>query len=261
MWCVQLNTDKSVFMDLVTLLKYFPTLDLMYEENFIESSQTCDALVDKLSVVDSILTEEDTRKKYSVADLDLRVPPSWTQGRQWSQLGPETSMLLLSVRNKVAEKLHWMPNYALVNVYRDGEDEITWHADIAEGVVPNSSIASVSVGSERKFQFRPYVPGFRGRTESWPVISIVMQNGSLLVMGPQTNEFWCHSLPKDSCSKTTRVNITLRCLNNYSGSEIPTAEFPYNASTRNYQRLEEKFKSYQSGKHPIFDHHLFKELQ
>ena len=122
------------------------------------------------------------------------------------------SEVLLQLRSAVArvvEQPREEPTYALVNIYRDGSDSIGWHADDANGVLPDSSIASISLGASRRFAFRPYVPGVRGRTEAWPQVSVLLESGSLLLMGPQTNEWWCHSLAPDPSISTVRA---LSCL-------------------------------------------------
>jgi len=252
-WEILEKDGSTTKTDLSTVLSIFPTLDLQYQPNFMEEQDIKPLMNLLLSVENKTLTEGDTREKFAFSDFTIC--PSWTSGRPWDTLG-EGSQLLLSLRNKVIQnqKNQFQPNYALVNIYRNGKDEITWHADNIEGVVPLSPIISLSLGAERHFEFRPYVPGNRGRTESWPVLSTLLQNGSALTMGPLTNEFWCHRLPPDIYSYETRINVTFRCLHPFHGDWVLPED---GIGTANYHRLEKKHRSFPNGEHPVFDYVVF----
>lgn len=253
-WSVCLSADRApIHMDLPELLSIFPTLDLTYDEAFIPPN-TQETLWKSLSTVPGKCTEGDTRIKYACSDC--HVTPNWTHPRPFSELRSHVASALRGVQKQVTERLGKSPNYALVNVYRDGHDEILWHADDMEGVTPGSSVASVSVGAERLFQFRPYLPGYRGRTESWPIISTRPKSGSLLVMGQQTNEYWCHSVPTEPSETLTRVNITFRYLEEWKGSEDPV-ESP---GTANYRRLETIHRKFEKTNHPVFSVPKFQQL-
>ena len=45
-------------------------------------------------------------------------------------------------------------NSCLLNLYHDGNEGIGWHSDDEKSIGDNSSIASVSIGAERKFSFK-----------------------------------------------------------------------------------------------------------
>ena len=255
---VQLSKDGPlVAMSLDSLLFYFPTIQLKYDENFL-SKKTSNKLLNSLIALkekNGILTTEDTRVKYAICNFNVSL--SWVQGKPWDTFGdPEETSLLKGLRDSINKRLNWEPNYALVNIYRDGKDEIMWHADNSEGVIPNSSIASVTVGAERTFLIRPYFPGNRGTTDCYPLISIKIKNSSLLVMGQETNEYWCHSLEKENINKA-RVNITLRCLEEEKDLNKTLTE---RSGTQNYKRLEDKYYSYNSKNHPLFDNENLKQL-
>ena len=51
-------------------------------------------------------------------------------------------------------------NSVLLNLYRDGRDSVSWHADNEPGLGRNPIIASISLGATRRFQMR-----HRQRTE------------------------------------------------------------------------------------------------
>ena len=153
-----------------------------------------------------------------------------------------------------------------MNIYQDGRDSIAWHADDANGVVEGSSVASISLGAERRFYFRPYIPGVRARTEAWPEVSINLGSGSLLVMGPNTNEFWCHALKADESCLSPRVNLTFRSLlprdalpNEEESVANSSAKLQkiHDSSGSNYERLAKKHRCLAPGQHPVYDHGAF----
>ena len=232
------------------------------------------------------VTSSDTREKFAVADF--AVTQGWTAGLPWAALAADpdpaisdAGRALLAAREQVKQHAEALPhtagnifdpNYALVNIYRDGRDCILWHADNAHGVVQGSSIGSISLGARRRFVLRPYVPGVRGRTEAWPEVSVLLDPGALLLMGPLTNEFWCHCLPADD-SEGTRVKITFRCLLPREDAETDGATADAGAagspgslqtindsSGANYERLARKHAAFAPGQHPVFDHSSFCKL-
>jgi alkylated DNA repair dioxygenase AlkB len=89
----------------------------------------------------------------------------------------------------------------LLNLYESGEVGLGWHAD-KESLEEDSSIASVSLGAERRFDFR--------NIETKETISIVLEHGSLLVMQGLLQNFWKHQLPKSKRVHHPRINLTFR---------------------------------------------------
>eukprot|EP01124_Arcella_intermedia_P015069 TRINITY_DN215_c1_g1_i1.p1 TRINITY_DN215_c1_g1~~TRINITY_DN215_c1_g1_i1.p1 ORF type:complete len:262 (+),score=49.75 TRINITY_DN215_c1_g1_i1:347-1132(+) len=237
------------------LLAIFPTLDITYQPHFLSEDLSPPLHLLIASIKNRILTTGDTREKFAISE-DV-VSPSWTAGMSPEGLG-EHRDIFEKLREKIRDKCGRNPNYALFNIYRDGRDNITWHADNMEGVQEGSSIYSLSFGAERRFQYRPYVPGYRGRTESYPVLTTVIANNALLVMGPQTNEFWCHCVPVEEGMEKERVNITFRFLKKYEGAWVVPED---GIGTANYKRLELKFNSFKKGEHPIFDNPTFLKMQ
>lgn len=67
-------------------------------------------------------------------------------------------------------------------------------------------IASISLGAERKFVFK--------HKESKETISHILEQGSLLVMKGDTQQYWQHSLPKTKKIKEPRINLTFRTILN-----------------------------------------------
>ena len=95
-------------------------------------------------------------------------------------------------------------NSCLLNLYHDGNVGMTWHSDDEKSLGKNTVIASLSFGAERKFSFK------HKRTRQ--TISLLLENGSLLVMRGNTQSNWLHSLPLSSKINHPRINLTFRTI-------------------------------------------------
>ncbi len=92
---------------------------------------------------------------------------------------------------------------ALANLYRDGKDSVSWHADDEPELGPTPVIGSVSFGAPRTFQLRH-------RNDRELRRDITLLSGSLLVMAEDTQRNWVHRVPKTSRHVGPRVNVTFR---------------------------------------------------
>lgn len=125
----------------------------------------------------------------------------------WSgiRMTPEPwTALLLWVKGHVEEATGATYNSVLLNLYRDGRDCVSWHADAEPGLAPGSPIASVSLGAARDFQLRPAVGG--------PIVTLPLPPGSLLYMGGATQANWRHALPRRLRVGAGRINLTFRTM-------------------------------------------------
>ncbi|CAN5761508.1 alpha-ketoglutarate-dependent dioxygenase AlkB [soil metagenome] len=93
-------------------------------------------------------------------------------------------------------------NSCLLNLYHNGDEGMGWHSDDENTIVKNSAIASVSFGAARKFSFR--------HKKSKETISVMLENGSVLVMKAGTQINWHHALPKSKRITEPRINLTFR---------------------------------------------------
>jgi alkylated DNA repair dioxygenase AlkB len=93
-------------------------------------------------------------------------------------------------------------NSCLLNLYHDGSEGMAWHSDDEAMLKRFGTIASLSLGAERKFSFK--------HKKTKQIISIVLEHGSLLVMKDETQVHWLHSLPKVKKIITPRINLTFR---------------------------------------------------
>ena len=94
-------------------------------------------------------------------------------------------------------------NSALINLYRDGNDSVAWHADDEPELGIHPQIASVSLGASRRFLLKP-------QNASTRVVELLLTPGSLLFMRGELQHDWLHSIPKTKTSVGSRINITFR---------------------------------------------------
>ena len=111
---------------------------------------------------------------------------------------------LVLVRDRLQNLLDQTFNSTLINLYRDGNDSMGWHADDEKELGGQPVIASISLGSTRDFLLRPKDKS-TGATQSIP-----LTHGSLLLMKGQTQHQWQHSLPKRLRCREPRINLTFR---------------------------------------------------
>ena len=111
--------------------------------------------------------------------------------------------LLKQIKQAVEEAAQTSFNSVLLNLYRSGQDSVSWHSDDEPELAP--VIASLSFGAVRQFQFKRI-------DDSKVRLSIDLPNGSLLIMGGTTQQYWRHRIPKTSLAQTSRINLTFRTI-------------------------------------------------
>ena len=109
---------------------------------------------------------------------------------------------LLQLKQKVEELSATTYNSCLLNLYHDGEEGMGWHSDAEKTLLDNGTIASVTLGAERKFSFK--------HKESKQRIDVLLENGSLLLMKGITQKNWLHRLPPTKKVFSPRINLTFR---------------------------------------------------
>lgn len=108
------------------------------------------------------------------------------------------------IKQIVEEKTGETFNSCLLNLYHDGDEGMGWHSDNESTIEKESAIASVSFGADRMFSFR--------HKKTKETVSLLLENGSLLLMKGITQQYWHHSLPKSKKIKEARINLTFRCM-------------------------------------------------
>lgn len=73
-------------------------------------------------------------------------------------------------------------------LYRGGDDSVAWHGDTVARELPAALVATVSLGSRRRFLMRPTEGG---ASRAW-----MLGGGDLFVMGGTAQRTWRHAVPK-----------------------------------------------------------------
>jgi alkylated DNA repair dioxygenase AlkB len=119
-----------------------------------------------------------------------------------SKIALPFSPTLLDIKSRVEKLTGSQYDACLLNYYHNGSEGMGWHSDNEKSISPNSSIASVSLGATRKFQFKHKIQGLK--------LDLILDSGSVLDMRGETQEFWLHALPKSKKIAGTRINLTFR---------------------------------------------------
>lgn len=112
--------------------------------------------------------------------------------------------LLLIIKSRIEEVAGSPFNSVLLNLYRDGNDSISWHTDAEPELGPNPVIGSVNFGATRKFQLRHHITHEK--------IDIDLTHGSLLIMRGELQHYWQHQVPKTNKKISPRINLTFRLI-------------------------------------------------
>lgn len=110
---------------------------------------------------------------------------------------------LLHLKKLVEEKTGQKFNSCLLNLYHNGSEGLSWHSDNEKELGKNPAIASLTLGSTRKFSLK--------HIEKKQKVDLFLEAGSLLVMQGKTQDYWVHSIPKSKNNYKPRINLTFRC--------------------------------------------------
>lgn len=130
-------------------------------------------------------------------------PFEYTYSNATKKALPWTKELLL-LKSVVENETGDLFNACLLNLYHDGSEGMAWHSDAELDLKRNGAIASLSFGAERKFCFK--------HKKSKETVSLMLENGSLLVMKGETQTHWLHRLPPTKKVDQPRVNLTFRTI-------------------------------------------------
>ena len=180
-----------------------PDADIMLIDNFFNKEES-DSFYDKL------LTETQwCEYEMPMYDKIVTAPRmiSWHQDKKDgipSGNAPEFTADLNKIRQRVEEQTGLKFNAVLLNLYRNGNDGVSWHSDKIDKSGINPIIASVTFGETRMFRLRHK---FR---KDVPQLDIPLYHGSFLIMAGKTNSFWEHAVPKTAKEALPRINLTFR---------------------------------------------------
>lgn len=93
-------------------------------------------------------------------------------------------------------------NSVLLNLYRNGNDKVSWHRDNEPELGSTPTIASMSLGAQRRFKFRHLL--------TKEIVETTLSSGSLVVMSGLSQACWEHEIPRQSSIDKPRINLTFR---------------------------------------------------
>ncbi len=111
---------------------------------------------------------------------------------------------LLQLKATIEQHTKTRYNSCLLNLYHTGEEGMAWHSDDEKDLQKHGSIASLTLGAERKFAFK--------HRESKEKVALYLSHGSLLEMKGNTQDYWMHRLPPTKKVKDPRINLTFRIM-------------------------------------------------
>lgn len=111
---------------------------------------------------------------------------------------------LLELKTIVETTTNETYNSCLLNLYHNGDEGMAYHSDDEQTLRKGSAIASLSFGAERKFLFK--------HKQTKQTISVLLENGSLLLMKGATQTNWLHRLPPAKKISRPRINLTFRTI-------------------------------------------------
>ena len=132
---------------------------------------------------------------YGDKNIAYRYSGTTFYAREWTET-------LLKIKNRIEIAAASEFNSVLLNLYRDGNDSMGWHADDEPELGKNPIIASLSLGDSRIFQLKHKTTKEKKELE--------LTHGSLLIMKGSLQQHWKHQIPKTKQPKTERLNMTFR---------------------------------------------------
>ena len=104
---------------------------------------------------------------------------------------------------------HFLPgenfNSVLLNLYKDGNDKVSWHADDEPELGTNPTIASVSLGAIRRFDLKH-------KDDPDQKLQIELTSGSLVIMTGELQHHWLHQITVQKKINDPRINLTFRTI-------------------------------------------------
>lgn len=111
---------------------------------------------------------------------------------------------IFAIKQKVESLTSYKYNSVLCNLYRNGQDSVSWHADDEPELCKETPIASFSLGALRRFDLK------HKAKPTLEKVHIPLEHNTLLVMSPDVQNHWQHQLPKTKKVLEPRINLTFR---------------------------------------------------
>lgn len=113
---------------------------------------------------------------------------------------------LLFLKNEIENFLPEIDfNSVLLNMYRNGNDKVSWHSDDEKELGINPTIASLSIGETRRFDLKH-------KDNSELQYKFELTPGSLIIMRGALQHYWLHQIPVQKKVTQPRINLTFRTI-------------------------------------------------
>ena len=182
-----MNRELSLFPDKPNSKLYdLFGFGLVNYHSLIFKKQDADAYLNNLT--NNVSWRQD---KISIIGKKVKLPrlTAWygNEGFSYTYSGIKMNPLpwnedLLSIKSVIEPIAKTKFNSVLLNLYRNGNDCVAWHADDETEIDKNSPIASVSFGAARDFQLK------HKQRKNLDRFNIELHHGSLLVMQHSGNQ-------------------------------------------------------------------------
>jgi alkylated DNA repair dioxygenase AlkB len=181
-------------------------------------------VTDPASVFDRLWSELDWQRRDLTPRLeyycnDFGVPYTYGRGAGVRTYEPQPyHPVILEIRENLEALTGTKFEVCFLNGYRDGSDQLGWHADDSPEMDDERPIAIVSLGARREIYFKPQHPvlykcfsGFVDPELVYPVTKLWLDSGSLCLMLPGMQDTHFHRIPKSSVANCgPRVSLTFR---------------------------------------------------
>jgi alkylated DNA repair dioxygenase AlkB len=210
----ELTLSKIFFMQQLNLFGEekandgLPANLIVYEAHFFDAEQSS-FLLQKF--ITELPWEQTSRQMYGKKIITPRLTAWFGDPRANYSLTVNPSFAspwtdeLRMIKDRVDKLSGVSFNIVLLNYYRDGNDSVAWHSDNDGIAGRNKTVASVSFGQPRIFEIR-------NRKDHRIKYSMLLENGSYLLMKGNFQEEWQHRIPKSVKQLHPRVNLTYRIM-------------------------------------------------
>ena len=113
---------------------------------------------------------------------------------------------ILEIKSTVEQISGEKFNACLLNYYHNGSEAMSWHSDNEKRNSQAFCNCVCKFRAERKFGFK--------HNFSKEEISLMLENGSLLIMKDETQIYWKHKLYTNAKITEPRINLTFRTIVN-----------------------------------------------
>ena len=215
------------------------------EINFAPMFTHGGSLVPRLVSIQSMSTQCPLPSIHELSAITLK--PLYRHPNDVEPPNTEMSSLVLYLRGLI-ESVTGIThlNHVLIQMYRDGKDNIQMHSDKTLDLSRETPIVNLSIGAER-------VMKLRRKSNKTDIQLIPLTHGEAVLFGIQTNQYWYHEVPKKIDITPhpdfgeERISFTFRKVETFSvvingndtdiivgqGSPFPTIEANLNYSKRN----------------------------